>query len=37
MKIQHEPGSNLLVTILKVLLPFVVVAAVFLPRLLKSE
>ena len=37
IKIQQQPGSSLLVTVLKVILPFVVIAAIFLPKLLKSE
>lgn len=34
VKVQGAPGSSTLITILKVLLPFVVLAAIFLPRLL---
>lgn len=38
IKVSHEPGGgSFLVTALKVLLPFVVIAAIFLPRLLKPE
>lgn len=38
VRVSSEPGgNNLLVIILKVLMPVVVIAAIFLPRLLKSE
>lgn len=38
VKVQRRPeDGNTLITILKVLLPIIVVLAIFLPRLLQSE
>ncbi len=34
VKVQASSGSSTLITLLKVLLPFVVLAAIFLPRFL---
>ena len=36
VKVQGEPGSGLLLTVLKFLLPVVVIAAIFLPKYLSQ-
>ena len=37
VKVQTSTQSSVLITALKFLLPFVVLAAIFLPKLLKTE